>query len=134
MRWYPAIQRSDNETLWNVRRHQSALAPENLTPLPHFSVTSAISLPKSAGEPASTVPPRPASRAFMLGSATPALVSLLSLSTRTPHSRAPSSTERPSARAYEFSGLATWHSPDVIADASASRFLILRLISYEVIE
>ena len=62
-------------------RHQSALAPENLTTLPHFSVSSAISLPKSAGEPASTVPPRSASRAFMLRSARPALISLLSLST-----------------------------------------------------
>src|SRR5262245_24381868 len=72
---------SQIETLWNVRPHQSVLAPENLTTLPHFSVSSAISLPKSAGEPASTVPPRSASRAFMLGSARPALISLLSLST-----------------------------------------------------
>jgi hypothetical protein len=31
--------------------------------LPHFSVSSAINLAKSAGEPASTVPPRLASRA-----------------------------------------------------------------------
>src|SRR5579859_2855545 len=37
-------------------RH-SALAPENFTTLPHFSVSSAISLPKSAGEPSSAVPP-----------------------------------------------------------------------------
>ena len=49
--------------------------------LPHFSVSSAMSLPKSAGEPASTVPPRSASRALILGSARPALISLLSLST-----------------------------------------------------
>src|SRR5262249_56726989 len=78
---HPAGSRhSQNETLWNVRRHQSALAPENLTTLLHFSVSSAISLPKSAGEPASTVPPRSASRAFMLGSARAALISLLSLS------------------------------------------------------
>src|SRR5262249_32460175 len=60
---------------------QSALMPVNLTTLPHFSVSSAISLPKSAGEPARTVPPRSASRVFMLGSARPALISLLSLST-----------------------------------------------------
>src|SRR5262249_25135721 len=53
--------------LRNVRLHQSALAPVNLTTLPHFSVSSAISLPKSAREPASTVPPRSASRVFMLG-------------------------------------------------------------------
>src|SRR5262249_21100427 len=67
--------------LWNVRRHQFALAPENLTTLAHFSVSSAISLPKSAGEPASTVPPRSASLAFILGSARAALTSVLSLST-----------------------------------------------------
>src|SRR5262245_30665745 len=59
----------------------SALMPVNFTTLPHFSVSSAISLPKSAGEPASTVPPRSASRTFMLGSSRPALVSALSLST-----------------------------------------------------
>ena len=49
--------------------------------LPHFSVSSAMSLPKSAGEPGIKVPPRSASRTFSLGSARPALVSLLSLST-----------------------------------------------------
>src|SRR5262249_32708003 len=70
--------------LWNVAPRppgQSALMPVNFTTLPHFSVSSAISLPKSAGEPASTVPPRSASRVFMLGSARPALISLLSLLT-----------------------------------------------------
>ena len=49
--------------------------------LPHFSVSSAMNLPKSAGEPESTVPPRSAIRALILGSARPALISLLSLST-----------------------------------------------------
>src|SRR5262249_41448768 len=49
--------------------------------LAHFSVSSAMSLPKSAGEPASTVPPRLARRAFILGSSSAALTSLLSLST-----------------------------------------------------
>src|SRR4029077_9323167 len=49
--------------------------------LPHFSVSSVMSLPKSAGESASAVPPRPATRAFILGSARAALISLLSLST-----------------------------------------------------
>src|SRR6516162_244230 len=49
--------------------------------LPHFSVSSAMSLPKSAGEPGSTVPPRSASRALILGSSRAALTSLLSLST-----------------------------------------------------
>src|SRR5215472_864962 len=57
----------------------SGFAPENLTTLPHFSVSSAMSLPKSATEPGSTMPPRSANRAFNLGSASPALISLLSL-------------------------------------------------------
>src|SRR5258708_3291389 len=59
---------------------QSGLAPVNLTTLPHFSVSSAMSLPKSAGEPANGVVPRSPSRAFNSGSARPALISLLSLS------------------------------------------------------
>src|SRR5882672_4724940 len=59
---------------------QSALAPENLTTLAHFSVSAAMSLPKSAGEPGSSVPSRSASRALILGSARPALSSLLSFS------------------------------------------------------
>src|SRR5215470_5935790 len=59
---------------------QSALMLAARITLPHFSVSSAISLPKSAGEPGSTVPPRSASRALILGSARPALISVLSLS------------------------------------------------------
>src|SRR6516225_7231663 len=69
--------------LWNVQpglRHQSAFTPANFTTLPHFSVSSAMSLPKSAGEPGSAVAPHSASRAFNLGSARAALISVLSLS------------------------------------------------------
>src|SRR5215510_7648785 len=40
------------------RSGHSALMPANLMTLPHFSVSSAMSLPKSAGESTSTVPPR----------------------------------------------------------------------------
>src|SRR5215212_8111673 len=58
---------------------QSGLAPENLTTLPHLSVSSAMNFPKSAGEPASTVPPISATRALIFGSASAALISLLSL-------------------------------------------------------
>src|SRR5262249_8241542 len=61
-------------------RHQSALTPANFTTLPHFSVSSTMSLPKSLGEPVSAMPPRSANRAFILESATPASISLLSLS------------------------------------------------------
>jgi hypothetical protein len=46
----------------------------------HFSVSLATNLPKSAGEPTSTVPPRSASLVLSLGSARPASISLLSLS------------------------------------------------------
>src|SRR4051794_40029868 len=58
---------------------QSALILAARIALPHFSVSSAMSLPKSADEPASVVAPRSARRAFVLGSARPALISLLSL-------------------------------------------------------
>src|SRR5262249_3275025 len=47
----------------------------------HFPVSSAISVPKSAGEPASVVPPRAASCPLIFGSASSALISLLSVST-----------------------------------------------------
>jgi hypothetical protein len=43
--------------------------------LAHFSVSSAMSLPKSGGEPGSTVPPKSASRALIWGSARAALIS-----------------------------------------------------------
>ena len=44
------------------------------------SVSVAISVPKSAGEPASAIPPKSPSRAFMLASAKAALIALFSLS------------------------------------------------------
>ena len=60
---------------------QSALMPANFTTFAHFSISATISLPKSAAERASTMPPKSASRALILGSARPVLISLLSLST-----------------------------------------------------
>src|SRR5262245_26980527 len=70
--------------LWNIRPlkqpHCGLMLAARIT-LPRFSVSSAMSLPKSAGEPVITVPPRSASRAFIVGSARAALISLLSLST-----------------------------------------------------
>src|SRR5262245_35636188 len=59
----------------------SALRPANLTTLAHFSVSSATSLPKSAGEPVNISLPRSAIRPFTAVSASVALISLLSLST-----------------------------------------------------
>ena len=58
----------------------SRLMPANLITLAHFAVSPAMSLPKSAGDPARTMPPRSASFVLTLGSATPASISLLSLS------------------------------------------------------
>src|SRR5262249_61599668 len=55
--------------------------PTNLITLAHFSVSSAMNLPKSTDEPASAMPPSSARRAFNLESTRPALISLLSLST-----------------------------------------------------
>src|SRR5262245_49991708 len=69
------------ELLPRGRAGHSGLMPANLTTLAHFSVSAATKLPKSEGEPAITVPPRSASRALSWGSARPALISLLSLST-----------------------------------------------------
>ena len=74
---------SPNERLWKIRlcpRNHSALTPANFTTLPHFSVSSAMSLPKSAGGPTSGVAPRSASCALIFRSASALLISLLSLS------------------------------------------------------
>src|SRR5215468_2783311 len=68
--------------LWNMssRLDHSGFAPENLITLLHFSVSSAMSLPKSVGDPGSMTPPSSASRALILGSASPALIAWLTLS------------------------------------------------------
>jgi hypothetical protein len=47
----------------------SGLMPAARITFAHFSLSSTTSFPKSAGEPRTTVPPRSASRAFSLGSA-----------------------------------------------------------------
>jgi hypothetical protein len=47
----------------------------------HFSVSSAMSCANSAGDSATTALPRSVSRALILGSTTPALISVLSFST-----------------------------------------------------
>src|SRR6516225_4254408 len=61
-------------------RH-STLRLANFTTLPHFSVSAAINLPKLAGVTTIGTPPSSSSFAFSLGSARPALIALLSLST-----------------------------------------------------
>src|SRR5262245_45950485 len=59
----------------------SGLMPANLTTLPHFSVSSSMNFPNSAGELARTPPPRSARRILIVGSERPALISSLSFST-----------------------------------------------------
>src|SRR6266550_6868872 len=49
----------------------STLMPANFTTLAHFSVSSAMSLPKSAGVVGTGTPPSSLNRAFILGSASP---------------------------------------------------------------
>jgi hypothetical protein len=48
------------------RTDHSGLMPADFTTLPHFSVSSAMSLPKSVAEPTSGVLPKSASRALIL--------------------------------------------------------------------
>jgi hypothetical protein len=56
------------------RSHSALMLAARIT-LPHFSVSSAMSLPKSAGESTSGALPRLANRALILGSARPVLIS-----------------------------------------------------------
>src|SRR5262249_30535217 len=77
----PAVCRTGRYAISVRLPDHSGLMPADLITLAHLSVSSAMSLPKSAGEPGSTVPPKSASRALILESAKPALISLLSLST-----------------------------------------------------
>src|ERR1043166_6035879 len=65
------------------QRHSALMLAARIT-LPHFSVSSSISFRKSAGEPARIMPPRSVSWALSFGSARPALISVLSLSTISP--------------------------------------------------
>src|SRR5262245_53681018 len=62
------------------RLHPSGLMLAARITLPHFSVSSVMSVLKSADEPPRIIPPRSTSCVFTLGSARPALISLLSLS------------------------------------------------------
>src|SRR5262249_29565355 len=48
------------------------LMPTDFTTFPHFSISSAMSLPKLTGEPRRAVAPSSASRVLILGSARPA--------------------------------------------------------------
>src|SRR5439155_14267829 len=63
------------------RPSQFDFAPENLTTVRHFSVSSSMNVAAPAGELRSTVAPKLASLAAISGSARAALISLLSAET-----------------------------------------------------
>src|SRR5215831_1040239 len=67
--------------LWNMSRGHSGLMLAPRITFAHFAVSSAMSFSKSGGEPLNTVPPCSTSRALIIGSATAALICLLSFST-----------------------------------------------------
>src|SRR5262249_61117953 len=68
----PAIRRTGRYGMSRGSLDHSGLMPADLITLPHFSVSSAMNLPKSADEPASTVPPTSASLSCSFGSSGPA--------------------------------------------------------------
>src|SRR5215813_3018217 len=76
-----AIRLSETMISAAKEQHHSGVIPANLTTPPHFSLSSAKSFPNSAGVLTKTLPPKSASRALIFGSARPALISLLSMST-----------------------------------------------------
>src|SRR5262249_59925327 len=57
---------------------QFSLAPEKVTTLRHFSVSSARRVPKSSAVPGSGLPPKSVRRAFRTGCAKPRLISRFS--------------------------------------------------------
>src|SRR6476620_8007920 len=61
-----ACQRNVNDRVCPSIPPQFALAPDDLTTAPHFSVSSATNLPSSSDEPGNAMVPRSASRAFIL--------------------------------------------------------------------
>src|SRR5262245_14713742 len=75
----PAIRGMDVTEYLVGLPHQSALMFAARITLAHFSVSSAISLPKSAGEPDNAEPPTSASRALNVELASAVLISLLSV-------------------------------------------------------
>src|SRR5262245_51639428 len=75
----PAIRGTGGYGMSLPAAHGSLILATRIT-LPHFSVSSEINLPKSAGEPASTVPPKLASFVSRLASAMLTLTAVFSFS------------------------------------------------------
>src|ERR1043166_7788554 len=79
---FPGARARSETRFWKPttdRTHSALMFAARIT-LAHFSVSSAMSLPKSPGDPGSTVLPRSANRALILGSARPPFVSFFGLS------------------------------------------------------
>src|SRR5262245_29783123 len=76
----PAVRRTGFCGI-SVEADHSGLMLAARTTLAHFSVSSAMNLPNSAGDIGIGTPPRSASRFLIVGSARPALIASLSLST-----------------------------------------------------
>src|SRR5262249_12077016 len=72
------VQRALRNIRWRTR-YSGLMLAARIT-FAHFSVSSVMSVLKSADEPPRIIPPRSTSCVFTLGSARPALISLLSLS------------------------------------------------------
>src|ERR1700732_1120837 len=70
-----------NASLLKADQPPSGLILAARITLPHFSVSSTMSLPKAVGEPISGVSPKSVRCAFSFGVARPALISALRLST-----------------------------------------------------
>jgi hypothetical protein len=75
-----AIRGTGDYGISTADRPHSALMLRARMTLPHFSVSSAMSLPKSAGVNGRAVAPKSASLVLILGSTSAVLISLLSLS------------------------------------------------------
>src|SRR5262245_8272672 len=71
----PRLRRTGRYGMCSCADHSGLMLAARIT-LAHLSVSSAMCLPKSAGESTSTSPPRSVSRAFILGSARAALIPL----------------------------------------------------------
>src|SRR5262245_30827828 len=81
-RW--RVKRDSQDGIYGIsgardQPHSGLVSADSIS-FPRVLVSSAISLPNRSGDPGRGVPPRSARRAFILGSATAALTSLLSWS------------------------------------------------------
>src|SRR6202048_4299611 len=80
LRWHVERDSQYGPYVASHQPHYSGLMPASLITLAHFSVSSAMNLPNFAGVIGVDSTPKVKRRAFKSGAATPAVLSLLSLS------------------------------------------------------